>query len=169
MSTNLVTRRQLNESNNLLLTHTGRGNTVDHGYSLDTSHFEISPPNDVAPQNISSMSVTLDTSHFEMSPLNAGPCIASLGRSTPPCCDLGHIAVHCLIAPAGCTAEHRHVAPTADSFCPGKLIEMTSHNCCPACSVDTLDAPHFATLIHVTMPAILAFAICHPDSHSPGS
>ena len=38
--------------------------------TLDTSHLEISPLNDVAEPNISSMVVTLDTSHLAMSPLN---------------------------------------------------------------------------------------------------
>ena len=38
--------------------------------TLDTFHFEMSPLNDSAPENMKLMSVTLDTSHFEMSPLN---------------------------------------------------------------------------------------------------
>ena len=38
--------------------------------TLDTSHFEISPLNDVARMNILDMSFALDTSHFEISPLN---------------------------------------------------------------------------------------------------
>ena len=38
--------------------------------TLDTSHFERSPLNEVAPANIAPMVVTPDTSHFEMSPLN---------------------------------------------------------------------------------------------------
>ena len=37
--------------------------------ALDTSHFEMSRLNDVAPGNISCMLVTLDTSHFERSSL----------------------------------------------------------------------------------------------------
>ena len=40
-------------------------------FTLDTSHFEMSPLNKLAPWNIPDMSCTLDTSHFEMSPLNA--------------------------------------------------------------------------------------------------
>ena len=38
--------------------------------TLDTSHFEMSPLNDVALANMVFMVLTLDTSHFEMSPLN---------------------------------------------------------------------------------------------------
>ena len=38
--------------------------------TLDTSHVEMSPLNDVAPRNIADMSVTLDTSHFQRSLLN---------------------------------------------------------------------------------------------------
>ena len=38
--------------------------------TLDTSHFEMSPLNDVAERNISVILVTLDTSHFEMSASN---------------------------------------------------------------------------------------------------
>ena len=38
--------------------------------TLDTSHLERSPVNDV-PENIAFIFVTLDTSHLEMSPLNA--------------------------------------------------------------------------------------------------
>ena len=37
--------------------------------TLDTSHFERSPLNDVARMNMPVMSLELDTSHFEMSPL----------------------------------------------------------------------------------------------------
>ena len=39
--------------------------------TLDTSHLEISPLNDFAPENMSSILVTLDTSHLERSPLNS--------------------------------------------------------------------------------------------------
>ena len=38
--------------------------------TCDTSHFERSPLNDVAPWNMPDTSFTLDTSHFEMSALN---------------------------------------------------------------------------------------------------
>ena len=38
--------------------------------TLDTSHLEMSPLNDLAERNISGMLVTLDTSHFERSLLN---------------------------------------------------------------------------------------------------
>ena len=38
--------------------------------TLDTSHFEMSPLNDVAERNIAGMVITLDTSHFERSRLN---------------------------------------------------------------------------------------------------
>ena len=38
--------------------------------ALDTSQFEMSPLNDVAPLNMRHIVRTLDTSHFEMSPLN---------------------------------------------------------------------------------------------------
>ena len=38
--------------------------------TLDTSHVEMSPSNDDAELNMSSMLDTLDTSHLEMSPLN---------------------------------------------------------------------------------------------------
>ena len=38
--------------------------------TLDTSHFERSPLNDVARENMLLISITLDTSHFERSPLN---------------------------------------------------------------------------------------------------
>ena len=39
--------------------------------TLDTSHAEMSPLNDVAEWNMMRMLVTLDTSHLEMSQLNA--------------------------------------------------------------------------------------------------
>ena len=38
--------------------------------TLDTSHFEISPLNDGAEENMYAMVVTLDTSHLEISPVN---------------------------------------------------------------------------------------------------
>ena len=38
--------------------------------TLDTSHFDRSPLNDVALKNITPMSLTLDTSHLDRSPLN---------------------------------------------------------------------------------------------------
>ena len=38
--------------------------------TLDTSHFEMSPLNDLAYRNIPDMSLTFDTSHLEMSPRN---------------------------------------------------------------------------------------------------
>ena len=38
--------------------------------TLDTSHFEMSPLNDIASRNMPHMVFTFDTSHFEMSPLN---------------------------------------------------------------------------------------------------
>ena len=38
--------------------------------TLDTSHFEMSPLNDVTQRNIAGMFLTLDTSHFERSRLN---------------------------------------------------------------------------------------------------
>ena len=40
--------------------------------TLDTSHFDRSPLKEVAPRNISSISVTLDTSHDPIGPV--GPC-----------------------------------------------------------------------------------------------
>ena len=40
--------------------------------TLDTSHLDMSPLNDVAERNMYAISVTLDTSHLEMSPLNDG-------------------------------------------------------------------------------------------------
>ena len=45
-------------------------NIRDMSVTIDTSHFEMSPLNDVAARNIPVISVTLDTSHVEMSPLN---------------------------------------------------------------------------------------------------
>ena len=38
--------------------------------TLDTSHFEMSPLNDVAERNIPYMFLAFDTSHFEISPRN---------------------------------------------------------------------------------------------------
>ena len=49
--------------------------------TLDTSHLEMSPPNDDAPINMRDMSVTLDTSHSEMSPTNDGPDGTSHGSN----------------------------------------------------------------------------------------
>ena len=37
--------------------------------TLDTSHLEMSPLNDVAEWNMKYIVVTMDTSHLEMSPL----------------------------------------------------------------------------------------------------
>ena len=42
----------------------------DMAFTLDTSHLEMSPLNNVANANMSDMIVTLDTSHFERSPSN---------------------------------------------------------------------------------------------------
>ena len=39
-------------------------------FTLDTSHFERSPSNAKAPENMLDIVVTRDTSHFERSPLN---------------------------------------------------------------------------------------------------
>ena len=45
-------------------------NILSMPVTLDTSHRDISPLNDVARMNMEDMTVTLDTCHLEMSPLN---------------------------------------------------------------------------------------------------